>query len=221
MEKKICSFCGIEKTEDNYWSIIPNICKNCFAQEYRNSKDFDVFKKYDIPYIYDLWYSPCLSSGKSELTRYLEVLSTSPKYRGLTWKNSVLGCCSSETLEINFYDKIVTNLKSEAEQLNKNLIKTRNNNDYNNYIATLKSLKETLDLINKYDWKLHYSEYEVPCTKANLEEGFCQGIKKQISVWEQNHENNIRNHKVWDVIEFSIKSTKECENNIANALKNI
>jgi len=96
----------------------------------------------------------------------------------------------------NFYDSIIINLKSEADKLNKKLIKLRENHDYNGYIATLKSLRETLDLINKYDWQLHYSEYET--------DG-----RKQVSVWEQNHENNIRNHKIWNVDNDKIKDDDE------------
>jgi len=61
----------------------------------------------------------------------------------------------------NFYDGIVNNLKQEAKQLNIRLDKLRNNNEMNGYISTLKSLRETLDLIKKYDWQLMYSEYGV------------------------------------------------------------
>ena len=82
----------------------------------------------------------------------------------------------------------------------------------NLYISTLKSLRETLDLINKYDWKLMYSEY-----------GLTQD-QQQVSVWEQNHDNQIRNHKVWnavEVLDIATKITKETGNIIGGALKNI
>jgi hypothetical protein len=93
-------------------------------------------------------------------------------------------------IEDNFYDSIVLNLKKEADKLNKKLNDIRENNkDMNLYISTLKSLKETLDLINKYDWKLMYSTY-------GLKEQDSENRNRMISVWEQNHDCQIRNHKM-------------------------
>jgi hypothetical protein len=62
------------------------------------------------------------------------------------------------------------------------------------YIATLKSLRETLELIKKYDWQLMYSEYEISDKKDDT---ILNNYITEIAVWEQNHEGNIRNHKVW------------------------
>lgn len=91
----------------------------------------------------------------------------------------------------NFYDEIVKNLKEEAKKLNEKLSKLRDNHDMNGYISTLKSLRETLDLIHKYDWQLYYSEYGVE--SDNVDSGYAI----EIAVWEQNHEGQIRNHKTW------------------------
>lgn len=107
---------------------------------------------------------------------------------------------NNKTEDNNFYGSIVKNLKQEAQKLNKLLETCRNNYDMNIYIATLKSLRETLDLVHKYDWQLMYSEY-----KTN--------DVKQIAVWEQNHEGEIRNHKTWDV--SPTLSTGEVLNSIA------
>ena len=90
-------------------------------------------------------------------------------------------------MENNFFEDIVKNLKLEAEQLNENLKKYRDCKDMNLYISTLKSLRETLDLINKYDWHLRYSVYTVG------------EDQQEIAVWEQNFESAIRNHKTWIV----------------------
>jgi hypothetical protein len=128
---------------------------------------------------------------------------------------------------IGFYDLIVNNLKQEAKHLNSKLMKLRDNHDMNNYISTLKSLRETLDLIKKYDWQLYYSEYGVCKDKYNISkyeykeiiknceyrknDGSCKKyncecnddkcyddiLVTEIAVWEQNHDNQIRNHKVW------------------------
>jgi len=121
----------------------------------------------------------------------------------------------------NFYDDIVANLKQEAKHLNDRLTKFRNNNEMNGYISTLKSLSETLDLIKKYDWKLMYSEYGVENKKEIMkindsidiilangdskktidclikERENCYKYITEIAVWEQNHDGQIKNHKVW------------------------
>lgn len=105
----------------------------------------------------------------------------------------ICGECFDEqnTIETNFYDGIVINLKTEADVLNKKLSKLRENNDMTNFISTLKSLRETLDLIHKYDWHLDYSEYDTFDDNDNK--------VHQVSVWESNHENTIRNHKIWNI----------------------
>jgi len=129
----------------------------------------------------------------------------------LTGLNYLLKNCRpriQETIkQINFYDDILLNLKNEAIKLNKKLTTIREglgsvnssqsrSNDMNLYISTLKSLRDTLDLISKYDWRLMYSEYETDSGCA-----IKKPLVKQIAVWEQNHENQIRKHKVWNVIE--------------------
>ena len=99
--------------------------------------------------------------------------------------------------DTNFYDGIVTRLKQEAKILNERLVKIRSNqnsNTMNDYISTLKSLRETLDLISRYDWKTHYSEYKT-------QHGAFSEEIKQVAVWEQNHDAQTRNHKIWNVIE--------------------
>jgi hypothetical protein len=54
----------------------------------------------------------------------------------------------------NFYEEIIKNLKIEAIKLNEKLSIVRNCTDkdnYNTYIAVLKSLRDTLDLISRYE----------------------------------------------------------------------
>jgi len=127
----------------------------------------------------------------------------------------------------NFYDGIVKNLKQEAKHLNERLTRFRVNNEMNGYISTLKSLRETLDLIKKYDWQLMYSEYGIKDekeimriddsiddiidislannkTRNEIKDEIDYLIRQkgnsfitEIAVWEQNNEGNIRNHKVW------------------------
>ena len=55
---------------------------------------------------------------------------------------------------MNIYAGIVTTLENEAQELNKRLVKLRENGgDFNQYIAALKSLKEVLSLITTYSIK--------------------------------------------------------------------
>ena len=118
-------------------------------------------------------------------------------------------------IEENFYDSIVSNLKKEAMKLNERLTKLRENQNVNNdYIANLKSLRETLDLISKYDWQLMYSEYD---TKHNENDEW----HKHVSVWEQNHENQIRNHKVWTILKDMSDITRDTSLEIGKSLKDI
>jgi len=226
-EKFICENCGIEKNETHYYfsriqgQKYMKICKDCFIEEFKNSKDaLGVLRKYNIPFFKSLWDS-C-----NDLRYYIKAINSLPQYRGLGWKDSKLENEESEQ-ETNFYDKIVNNLKKEAEKLNNKLSLIRENlenpnkyADMNIYIATLKSLKETLDLISKYDWKLMHSEYETDNGRS-----FNSNPQvKQIAVWEQNHDNQIRNHKIWNVVEvldIATKITKETGNIIGGALKNI
>lgn len=57
----------------------------------------------------------------------------------------------------------------------------------------LKTIREIMNLIDTYDWKLQYSEYKI---KINNDE-----LVKQVSIWEQNSDGQIRNYKSWNVIE--------------------
>ncbi len=194
-EKKICKNCGIEKTTNNnyYLSRVQGqtrmeVCKDCFLKEFTYAPDpFDVFKKYNIPFIYNLW-----ESSENDLGKYMSYISSLPQYSKLEWKDSILEEDLNNKEESNFYDSIVKNLKQEAEKLNERLSKLREKNqDMNGYIATLKSLRETLDLISRYDWQFRHSEYKT--TGENGE------LIKQIAIWEQNSDNQIKNQKVWDV----------------------
>ena len=86
----------------------------------------------------------------------------------------------------NFYDGIVNNLKQEAKHLNNKISIFRSKHDIQNCIVALKALRETLDLIKKYDWQLMYSEYGVENTNNQLNKLedilnlFNENIKKMI-----------------------------------------
>jgi hypothetical protein len=81
------------------------------------------------------------------------------------------------------FESIVQKLKGDAISLTNFLENKRNfSSNLNAYPAAIKSLRETLALIREYDWNLQYSEYET------------QG-HKEIAIWEQNGQGQIRNHK--------------------------
>jgi hypothetical protein len=198
MEKKICSDCGIERNETDFYLSRTqekkrlNICKDCMAKELYDADVHDFFIKYNIPYIKELIEKIPHSSPKEFLGTYMRYINSLPQYKNMQWKDSnIYG--EEETENNDFYNDIVENLRIEAKKLNDKLNDLRNKNDMNLYISTLKSLRETLDLISKYDWKLNYSEYQVKDDNDNL--------ITQISVWEQNHDNQIRNHKFWNVVD--------------------
>jgi len=234
MENKIiCKNCGIEKEESKYYlsrgcieKYMP-ICKSCFVNNVLEGVLFSVFRKYNIPFIYNLWdrsYTLDGSrSGYKAIDKYMKDINL-PQYKNLTWKDSILEEDKESEKEINFYDGIVNNLKQEAKHLNDKISIFRSKHDIQNCIVALKALRETLDLIKKYDWNLMYSEYGVENDKIkNIEDSInimlANGITTnnegkdihdlkndknnlprlvtEIAVWEQNHEGNIRNHKVW------------------------
>lgn len=207
--KIICKNCGIEYGINQYYlSKIEGqkrmpICKHCFERELAKNESIEItFKKYNIPYITELFERIGDGhNGNYTFPRYMEALQL-PQYINLKWKDT--DWFKKEQKETNFYDNIVKNLKQEAEKLNNKLTTIREStnsanssqstsNNMNLYIATLKSLRETLDLISKYDWRLMYSKYGTVDKNNN--------DIKQVSVWEQNHDHQIRNHKVWNVVE--------------------
>jgi len=103
----------------------------------------------------------------------------------------------------DFYAEIVESLKKEATGLKNKLTKCSENNEANMYVQLIKALRDTLDLIEKYDkysWKAMFSEYVAVTLGKN---------KKMVSVWEQNGSNVIRNKKSWTVFENETIDEKE------------
>ena len=228
INKVICQDCGIEYDKNQYYlSRIEGqekmeVCKYCFEKEFISSESIEyIFRKYNIPFITELWEQiNDKYQGSNVLPQYMKALWL-PQFINLRWKDTDWNKEDSQEAEVNFYDGIVKNLKKEAVKLNDKLAKIRESlssinssqsyqsrsNDMNLYISTLKSLRETLDLISKYDWKLMYSEYEILVSNKDSDRGKLGNEVKQVSVWEQNHDNQIKNHKIWNVVESRISST--------------
>lgn len=86
----------------------------------------------------------------------------------------------------NIFNETVKTLTEDAMSLQQKFHKLQEENNIKGSIDCLRLLKDTLSLIKEYDWHLEYSEYKA--------DG-----RKQVSVWEQNHCGDIKNHKVWNI----------------------
>jgi len=155
-----------------------------------------------------------------DFERYLELVNTKEEYMNI-WR---------ETKSDEDYDN-VSKTSKELSNLKNNLLKFvfKNQssietvvdklkfrlNRFNEYAGSdenrafneIKMVKEILNLLEMYDWKLIHSEYHT-------------GEVKQVAVWEQNGEGLIRNHKVWNVIN-AINTTKDSGRIIGKAMGSI
>ena len=92
----------------------------------------------------------------------------------------------------NVFNETVETLTKDASSLQQKFHKLQETGDIRASIDCLRLLKDTLSLIKEYDWHLEYSEYKT--------DG-----QRQVAVWEQNHCGDIRNHKIWNVGQISVK----------------
>jgi hypothetical protein len=97
----------------------------------------------------------------------------------------------------DFNSSVVGFLKREEGLLRDKADKVLNNGDFAMYTKIINAYETVVGLIKKYDWELKYSEYYIGCdtTDGVSTEG------KQVAVWEQNGDTQIKNHKIWNVIE--------------------
>jgi len=90
--------------------------------------------------------------------------------------------------EKTFLQETVENLKAEARILNGKIAKARETGTEGTYKNLINALSEILRLIERYDWTRMYSEYRT------------DGVK-QVSVWLQNGDGIIKDHKIWEIKE--------------------
>lgn len=86
----------------------------------------------------------------------------------------------------NVFEETVNTLVEDANSLTKQYNGWVKQGEHKKAIDILRLLKDTLALIKEYDWHLEYSENE-------------DDIRKEVSVWEQNHNGDIKNQKTWNV----------------------
>jgi len=84
--------------------------------------------------------------------------------------------------------------------------------DPNKSFNEIKMVKEILNLLEMYDWKLMYSNYSTTDDEGSW--------IRQVAVWEQNGEGLIRKHKVWNVVD-AINTTKDSGRIIGKAMGSI
>ena len=114
-----------------------------------------------------------------ELGRYLQLMNV------IKW--------DKEKEKLSLTEKVVKALDEDIDLLISKLHASLSNNDFSGYKMLVNNLTNTVGLKQSLDWKLLYSEYSTQVSGDTLQ--------KQVAVWEQNGDGNIKNHKVWNVEE--------------------
>lgn len=183
MDKKICTKCNKE-VNTKYFYYKKDLCIDCFKRMvYSNNVDVfkNALKEIDLPFITEIWNVVKDKPIENIVRAYMRMLGL-PQYKTII-KN---GYDDGTIIGEDFIDKVLLNLKNEVGLLNNKIANTRNQENFGTYKNLIQAYSEILKLIERYDWQLKYSEY-------SIDEG------KQVAVWEQNGEGNIRNHKVWNI----------------------
>lgn len=105
--------------------------------------------------------------------------------------------------EMNFNEQVVETLKNEEKMLRDKMHNELHNGNYSMYKQLINAYSEIIKLIKRYDWEFRYSEY---LTQVDSEH-----YQKQVAIWEQNDDGQIRNHKVWNVEENASTNSNEKE----------
>lgn len=105
-------------------------------------------------------------------------------------------------------EETVINLKKNVKDINDKLSFASKMGDNKKVIEYTRILRDMLDLIQKYDYEQKYSVYEIPAR-------WDISYDKVISVWEQNIEGFIKNHKAFYIKgEVELKDMTSLENKL-------
>lgn len=185
--KVICKECKEEKRECDFYKLVKeNYCKDCINKKinYNNEKEFIKFLlKNDIMFIKKVY------DKVRSISEYMKIISLN--YSNKTFKDSEFEIQNDVNSDISFNENIVDFLKQEERSLRKKASKMLRIEDFPMYTKIINSYEKVVELIKDYDWQLKYSEY-----RLGNENG-----QKQVSVWEQNGDGQIKNHKIWNVEE--------------------
>lgn len=87
----------------------------------------------------------------------------------------------------------------EAEGLKNKLDKCQNDNNFNTYVQLIKALRDTMELIKRYEWELKYSY------KLTNSDGVAE-----ISIWQENYEGETYRKRTWTVIDEVFDICPKC-----------
>ncbi|MCD3245291.1 hypothetical protein G8S21_04920 [Clostridium botulinum C] len=96
----------------------------------------------------------------------------------------------------NFNENVVSFLKQEENMLRNKINKCLEGNNFSMYKNLIQAYEKVVELIKKYDWKLMYSEYKTEDDNGS--------VNQEVTVWEQNGDKDIRNRKVWTVVDNNV-----------------
>lgn len=162
MEKIICAACGIEKEiNDHYYhNTRMDICKDCFKEEMVETNNvYATFKKYDTPFILDLWEVSEREVGNGSyftIDQYMKNLNL-PQFRGLRWKDSKLDKNTSG-FELSFDREVILNLKDEVKSLTSKIKSAREREDFGTYKNLILAYKEVLKLLQDTERNIKWEE---------------------------------------------------------------
>lgn len=93
--------------------------------------------------------------------------------------------------------KVVLGLKKDLNILQDKMTKALESDNVGTYINLQKALVNSLNAIKELsnEYELMYSAYTTGENK-----------QKQVAIWEQNSDGDIRNHKVWNVHDYGLKA---------------
>jgi len=155
-----------------------------------------------------------------DFERYLELVRTKKELEDIFYKskndenwnnlhnvNTELYNLKSNLIKFIFENQSSIETIVDKLKLRLNSFREYSGSDENKAFNEIKMIKEILNLLEMYDWKVMHSTYHT-------------GDVKQVAIWEQNGEGLIRKHKVWNVVD-AINTTKDSGRIIGKAMGSI
>ena len=103
-----------------------------------------------------------------------------------------------ESIKIQFWDdkSILDTLQYEAMELKDKIENARKREDYGTYKNLILAFKEIINLIHEEDDKSKWKEFSSHYYDGDKA---IKGENEYIATWEQNGNNDIRNHRIFKV----------------------
>ena len=168
-----------------------DVCKTC-VRKMNENEIIQLCAIHNIPIIKSAWDKSIEinNSFDNHIGMYFRQVFCLPQYAKLRFKDSdlIINSDTSNTVD-SFNENVVKFLKQEAKMLEdkiSNLLKEESDRQVNTYKNLIRAYEDVVKLVKMYDWQLKYSVYRTD-------------DKKQISIWEQNSDNLIRDYKCWNI----------------------